>query len=243
LSNEKTPALSEIEIARRRVALRSIIRKGDYYQARNEALRAIEYYEQAHKEIRGDAKVAVRLANAYFEVKQFRKAADLFLTQDIADFDEPSKLRVIASILFDQKRTDTASVIDKLALKKETKEYLQVLILCTNTPNNCIEIIRQSVSKDVHIEALQTVIKNAQETSSDPVFVEALVIGKLYESKAFLVAKNLSNAVLAKRPDYRVILKIAGYANYELGEYKEAASLLDKYYQSDTKDIATAYTL
>jgi hypothetical protein len=60
------------------------------------------------------------------------------------------------------------------------------------------------------------VIKNAQETSSDPVFVEALVIGKLYENRAFLAVKNLSNAVLAKRPDYRVILKIAGYASYEL---------------------------
>jgi tetratricopeptide (TPR) repeat protein len=208
--------LSEIEIARRRVALRSIIRKGDYYQARNEALRAIEYYEQAHGEIHDDAKVTVRLANAYFEIKQFRKAADLFLTQNISDFDEPSKLRVIASILFDQKRTDTLSIIDKLALKKETKEYLQVLVLCANAPEKCVDIIRQSVSKDVHIQALQTVIRNAQETSSDLVFVEALVIGKLYENKAFLTVKNLSNAVLLRRPDYRVILKIAGYASYEL---------------------------
>jgi hypothetical protein len=72
------------------------------------------------------------------------------------------------------------------------------------------------VSKDVHIQALQTVIRNAQETSSDLVFVEALVIGKLYENKAFLTVKNLSNAVLLRRPDYRVILKIAGYASYEL---------------------------
>jgi hypothetical protein len=65
------------------------------------------------------------------------------------------------------------------------------------------------VSKDVHIEALQTVIKNAQETSSDPIFVEALTIGKLYENKAFLAVRNLSNSVLMRRPDYKVILKIA----------------------------------
>ena len=235
--------MSEIEIARRRVALRSIIRKGDYYQARNEAIRAIEYYEQAHKEIRDDPKVTVRLANAYFEIKEFRKAADLFLTQDLADFDEPSKLRVIASILFDKDRTDASSTVDKLAIKKETKEYLQILILCANTPDMCVETIRQSMSKDVHIEALQTVIKNAQETSSDPLFVDALIIGKFYENKAFFAVKKFSSALLTKRPDYRVVLKMAGYASYELGDYVEAASLLDKYYQSDAKDIATAYTL
>jgi tetratricopeptide (TPR) repeat protein len=214
---EGTPsALSEIEIARRRVALRSIIRKGDYYQARNEALRSIEYYEQAHREIRDDPKVTVRLANAYFEVKAFRKAADLFLTQNLTDFDEPSKLRVIASILLDQERTDAAAVIEKLALKKETKEYLQVIITCTRLPDSCIDTIDKSPSKDVHLEALRSTIKNAQETSSDPIFVQALLIGKLYESKAFLAVKNLCALILTKRPDYRVVLKMAGYTAYEL---------------------------
>ena len=51
-------ALSQVEMARKRVALRSILRTGDYYQARNDALRAIEYYETAHWEIKNEPNIS-----------------------------------------------------------------------------------------------------------------------------------------------------------------------------------------
>lgn len=111
-------------MARRRVALRSIIRKGDYYSARNDAVLAIEYYEKAFEKIQEDPKIALRLANSYLEIKNFRKAADIFVKFNLSNFDEPAKLKVIASIMYDDARENKKEVIHELGLTEGTKAYL-----------------------------------------------------------------------------------------------------------------------
>lgn len=103
--------LSQVDLARRRVALRSIIRKGDYYHARNEASTAIAYYEKAYGQIQQDSQVALRLANAYLELKNFTKAADIFAKFDLSNFDEASKRKVISSIMLDENRTNKKEMI------------------------------------------------------------------------------------------------------------------------------------
>ncbi len=178
-------------MARRRVALRSILRTGDYYQARNDALRAIEYYETAHAEIKDEPNITYRLANAYYGVREFKKASDLYLQVALTDLDEPSKKRILSSLILDSERTDTKNIIAKLSIRPETKEYYFLLIDCANSPDKCVAAIEASVSKDVHIVDLQASIKNARETSGDEVFIQALLMGKLYEQGAFLAVKKL----------------------------------------------------
>ena len=236
-------ALSQVEMARKRVALRSILRTGDYYQARNDALRAIEYYETAHWEIKNEPNITFRLANAYYEIRAFKKAADLYLQIGISDLDEPSKKRVLSSLILDTERQDTKSIISTLAIRAETKEYYSLLVDCANTPENCVSSIETSASKDVHITDLQLALKNARETSGDEIFIQALLMWKLYEQGAFLAVNKLGGKILEKRPDYRVVMKMSGYAAYELANYKEAAYLLDRYYQMDPKDMEVANML
>lgn len=121
---DNSHGLSELDMARRRVALRSIIRKGDYYSARNDAVLAIEYYEKAFEKIQEDPKIALRLANSYLEIKNFRKAADIFVKFNLSNFDEPAKLKVIASIMYDDARENKKEVIHELGLTEGTKAYL-----------------------------------------------------------------------------------------------------------------------
>ncbi len=242
-TNDSMSGTDQIDLARRRVALRSIIRKGDYYQARNEAIKSVEFYEKAYQQIQEDPKIAVRLANAYFELKKFKKAADIFTKIDISQFDEPSKIKIIASIMLDEERTDKKEVIERMNLTPGTKEYQYVLNDCIDQPANCVEVVRSSVSNDVHTQALKEVVKNASATSEDAIYIQAILAGKLFEQQSYLASKKVSNIILSQRPDYRVILKISGYSNYELGNYKEAASLLERYYSMAPTDVEVSYML
>ena len=51
-----------MDLVRRRVALRSIIRKGDYYKSRNDALTALSYYKSALERNPKDPMIALKLA-------------------------------------------------------------------------------------------------------------------------------------------------------------------------------------
>lgn len=240
---ESEHGLSELDAARRRVALRSIIRKGDYYSARNDANTAIEYYEKAYEKIQEDPKIALRLANSYLEVKNFRKAADIFIKFNLSNFDEAAKLKVIASIMYDETRENTKEIIHDLSLTEGTKAYLYLIDDCTKKPAECVELIQSNQSTDYRIQSLRETIQSAKGTSDDELYIRALLIGKLFEQKSYLAAKKIGAGILEMRPNYKVVLKIVGYSNYELWHYTEAAKDLEQYYTLVPEDVEVAYML
>lgn len=81
----------------------------------------MEYYEKAFSEIKEDPQIALRLANAYLELKQFRKASDIFEKFNISQFDESIKRKIISSILLDVNRTDRKEAINKLEITGGTR--------------------------------------------------------------------------------------------------------------------------
>jgi tetratricopeptide (TPR) repeat protein len=148
-----------LELARRRAALRTIIRKGDYFQVKNDAEQAISYYEKAHEQLKDDPKIAIRLANAYLDVKRFSDAANVFTKLDIRQFDEPSKRKIITSIMLDGNRSDSAEIIQKLPFQKETKEYLLLVDSCSRKPEDCTKNIQASESKSHDVLSLKNAVK------------------------------------------------------------------------------------
>ena len=133
------------------------------------------------------------LFRSYYEIRAFKKAANLYLQVGLGDLDEPSKKRVLSSLILDAEREDTKSIISRLALRPETKEYYSLLIDCSEKSSECLSNIEKSTSKDVHITELQTALKNARETSGDEIFIQALLMGKLYEQGAFLAVSKIGN--------------------------------------------------
>lgn len=176
-----------VELARRRASLRTIIRKGDYFQVKNDSEQAISYYEQAHKQLKDDPKIAIRLANAYLDVKRFSDAANVFTKLDIRQFDEPSKRKIINSIMLDGSRSDTAEIIQKLPFQQETKEYLLLVDSCARKPEDCTKNIQLSESSSVDIIALKNTLKD-DSTTQDSVYKEALLVGEFYKQKSYLAA-------------------------------------------------------
>jgi hypothetical protein len=68
----------------------------------------------------------------------------------------------------------------------------------------------------MRIQALREIIQNAKGTSEDEIYLQTLLIGKLFEQKSYLAAKKIGSSILQIRPNYKVVLKIAGYSDYEL---------------------------
>ncbi len=140
-----------MDIARKRVALRSIIRKGDYYKARNDAETAIRYYKNAHERIDGDANIALKLADAYYELKQYSDAYDLYKTLPVQELDEKTKLRFIGSIMLDTERKDKTAEIAKYPFGSGTKEYYALVDTCVLDVSKCSDQITNSPSKDPRV--------------------------------------------------------------------------------------------
>ena len=232
-----------MNLARKRVALRSIIQKGDYYKARNDAETAIRFYKNADNRIEGDPTLALRLADAYYELKRYSEAYEYYRTLPVRDLNEPTKLRFIGSIMLDKDRKNKLSELAKYPFETGTKEYYSLVDACVTAPEQCANTIVASSSKDPRVGALTETLKNYNQVSTDTAYRDALLSGKFYEQSSFLASEAIAKSAIARRPDYRIILKIGGYSEYALGNFKEASSLLERYYSLEPKDIETSYML
>lgn len=86
-------------------------------------------------------------------------------------------------------------------------------------------------------------MQSAKGTSEDELYIRTLLIGKLFEQKSYLAVKKIGMEILQLRPNYKVVLKIVGYSDYELGDYAGAAKVLEQYYSIEPKDVEVAYML
>lgn len=145
--------------------------------------------------------------------------------------------------MLDDTRSDKKETIHQLGLTDGTKAYLDIIDNCTKNPKECVSYIQDSTSPDYQIQALRETIQSAKGTSDDELYIRTLLIGKLFEQKAYLAVQKIGLSILETRPNYKVVLKIVGYSGYELGDYPGAAKYLEQYYTLEPKDVEVAYML
>lgn len=145
--------------------------------------------------------------------------------------------------MLDANRKDRAAEVAKYPFENGTKEYYGVIDSCINDTSKCADTISASKSTDPRVLALLQTLKNFNQVSTDNTYRDALLAGKFYEQQSFLASQRIAKSALEKRPDYRILLKIGGYSEFSLGNFKEASSLLERYYALEPKDIETAYML
>lgn len=143
----------------------------------------------------------------------------------------------------DPQRKDKAKEVEKYAFSTGTKEYYALVDSCSTQVEKCIDSILASNSTDPRITELLSFVKSTSQISDDIYYKLALVAGKFYEQHSYFAAKSLSEYILKTRPDYREVMKIRGYSEYEIGSYKESADWLEKYYTLEPNDAGTAYML
>lgn len=236
----KEEKLSE---AKRRLNLRSLIRKGDYYSVKNDKEAALRYYENALSKLQKDRVVEQKIADVLFELKRFPEAYAHYKNLPLKEIDAVTKERLFSSFMFDENLADRQAQLDAMPFDPAEKEYYSYVGTCYSGIHNCVTRIQEYKGSEPRLGELFNNVKDYESLSGDYQYRNTLLAGTFFKQKQYLAAAKIAEEVVKNRPDYRSAVKIAGFSRFELGDYDQANSWLRKYFDSDPKDVQVAYAL
>lgn len=232
-----------LEESKRRKAFKSIVRKGDYFSLKNEKEAALRYYLSAYKRLKDDNVIERKIADTYFELKQFEDAYKYFKRVPFSDLEGSEQEKAIAALMFDESTTDKKSDIAKFPVSEDDRTYLGYIDTCYTGIHNCVIALETYTGAYEKTKKLSDITRDYAKVSSDFQYRNMLLAGAFFEAKQYLASAKIAEEIVSKRPDYYVALKIAGYSYFELGRYQEANQILARYYVFDPKNVKIAYTL
>gem|GEM_PF-552351 len=232
-----------IEESKRRVNFRAMIRKGDYLSLKNDREAALRSYLSAYVRLKDDNVLERKIANAYFDLKEFSNAYKYYKRVPFVDLDEKEKKQTLQSIMFDETISMKNAEIKKLGLSHNELSYYWYIENCYTGIHNCVVALQAYTGSFAEIKKLKDITYSYEKVSADFQYRNALLAGALFESEQYLAGMKIAREITEKRPDYIIALKIAGYSAYELGRYREANTYLARYYTFESKDTKIAYIL
>lgn len=227
-----------------RLNFRSFITKGDFYSIKNMKEVALKYYLSVYLKLKEDILLEKKIAETYFDLKNFPKSYEYYKKIPKLEIDEKSKWKMALALTYMTWELDKKSELSKMELKERDKDYYNIVLDCNGWIKVCIWAIKAYTWTYEKTAKLKNLLYNFEQTgNTDSNYKYALLEWLFIENKDYLIWGKIWEEVLAKRPDYRSILKLTGYAYYELGEYQKANDYLQKYYNFDPKDVKTTYLL
>ena len=229
--------------AKRRQSYKSIIRKGDYFSLKNDKEAAIKYYLSAYVRLKDDNTIERKLANTYFDLKQYEDAYKYYKRVPFIDLEALEKTNSITALMFDESTPDKKSEIAKFPISPDERAYYGYIETCYAGIHNCVIALEAYSGSVENIKKLSDITHDYAKVSTDFQYRNMLLAWALFEGKQYLASAKIAEEIVEKRPDYHVALKIAGYSYFELWKYKEANNILARYYTFDPKNVKIAYTL
>ncbi|MCK9272633.1 hypothetical protein M0P65_03745 [Candidatus Gracilibacteria bacterium] len=227
-----------------RLNFRSFITKGDFYSIKNMKEVALKYYLSVYLKLKDDILLERKIADTYFDLKNFPKAYEYYKKIPKMEIDEKSKQKMALALTYSESEIDKKNELSQMQLSAGDRDYYNIVLDCNSGIKVCIGAIKAYTGTYEKTTKLQTLLYNFEKTgNTDSNYKYALLEGLFIENKDYLIGGKIGEEVLAKRPDYRSILKLTGYTYYELGDYKKANNYLQKYYNFDPKDVKTTYLL
>lgn len=232
-------ALLSSTVKKERAALLS--KKADYLRLNNEFHDALDIYERV---INLDAQdeYKKKAAAIAFEARNFLKSIEWY-TETLSDL----SLREKEELLMSMRYTGDKNFKDMLA-KMDLPLYIQqayeISWICENTFIDCENAIRKYTFDYRAINTLKKALddfKNLKNTDAD--YKEALLIGAFYQNKDYSTVIRIGSNLLARKPDYRPILKIIGFSSYLTNQFERAENALKKYKTLDSKDPEVDFIL
>lgn len=233
----------KVSEAKRRLNLRSLIRKGDYYSVKNDKEAALRYYENALSKLQKDRVVEQKIADVLFELKRFPEAYSHYKNLPLKEIDAVTKERLFASFMFDGDLPDRQAQLDGMPFDGDEKDYYSHVGTCYSGIHNCVVRIQEYQGNEPRLKELAANVKEYEALSGDYQYRNALLAGAFFKQKQFLASAKIAEEIVENRPDYRSAVKIAGFSRFELGDYQAANAWLKKYFDFDPKDIQVAYAL
>lgn len=233
----------KIEQLKRRSNFKAVIRKWDFYSIKNMKETALQYYLTAYRKLPNDHVIEKKIAETYFEMKDFKMSYDYYIRIPDSEIDWKLKDKILKTLLYTGEK-NMRDEFSKIKWEWWDYAYYDKVLVCYTWIKNCIQEIKAfSWSSSKLDEIKKTFIDYENVTHGDSNSKYAALAWIFFKNKDYLAAALIWEETLKYRSDYSSVLKITWYSWYELGHYKKANDYLQKYYQLEPKDITVTYLL
>lgn len=233
----------KIEQFKRRLNFKSIIRKWDFYNIKNMKETALEEYFVAYRRLKSDHVLEKKIADTYFEMKNYSKAYSYYKKIPPSELDDKYKEKIVKTLLYTWEK-NMRDEFGRINLDKNLKDYYDKVLVCYTWIANCIKEIKSYSWTSEKINIIKKDISDYESIwHTDPNSKYAILAWNFMKNKDFLATAVISQETLQKRPNYSSVLKLAWFSYYELWDYKNSNNFLQKYYEIDPKDIKVTYLL
>ncbi|MCT4617370.1 MAG: tetratricopeptide repeat protein [Candidatus Gracilibacteria bacterium] len=252
--NTKDKKKAALEKIRNRYSLRGIIIKGDLYNKQNEPDKALKQYLNALEKLPSDEAIIKKIADLYFNKKDFKNAYEYYLK--IKDSENAPLDKLVLSLIYGE-NLDSESSLRKLAflikqdfpLDSQSKFYYMNSLGCLNDFHLCKKNFNTYFEKNENITDPKLLdIKNAiqkyRDFKIDEIYYkDTLLTASFFENGMYPISANLGEQILEKKPNYQSVMQIIGKSYYELQNFEKAREILEDSYELDTNNPKISYLL
>lgn len=241
-----------IEILKKRIELKWIIKNAEEYLNSNQNELALKEYIKAYKDNPNDEKIISKIAYIYFDLKIYNQAISYF--DKIKNLNETDKKTYLLANLYkwDYKTNEwiikLSDKIKELITDEEERFYYLNALHCSINFHECKKSFENYLSKkeptfDKLIDIKQS-IKNYNDFKiNDLYYKDALLIWSFYKSWLYNLSIKLASNLLKEKPDYKPMLIIIWNSAYKLNDIKTAKNYLIKYYSLEPTNSEISYIL
>lgn len=237
------PKEEKIQEAKKRKNFKSFIRKGDYFFAKDDKEKALNQYLRVYSRLKTDQVLEKKIARTYYSMYNYDKAYDFFRRVPVGDLTETERGEMFQSLMFADPFENRRLEIQKIPWIQEDMDYYDQIDTCYTGIHNCVIELQKNTSTGAKLSALRSTVTDYVKVTPDFQYRNALLAAELYKQKQYLAAAKISDEIVSKRPNYKSVIKICGYAWFEIGNWEKAKECLMKYYSYEGKDVQTAYRL
>jgi tetratricopeptide (TPR) repeat protein len=234
---------SKAEFAKNRRKQIQLIRKGDFFMAKNNPEEALVSYLEALEKLPDDLVIEKKIAEAYYASKDWSNAYLYFTRVPIKELKEDEKNKMFHALFFDSSRIERASELQKFSLGTGETEYYKILDICSVGIEPCIESLTSYSWSYEKLTGLSGIIKNASKISPDSAYRNFSLATEFYVIGEYRVSYELAQNILRERSDYFDVKKLAWFSLFALGRYTEARQMLRSYIENYPKDAETIVRL
>lgn len=157
----------KVELARERRKEQTQIRKGDYMMSKNNPTDALGFYLPLLEKLPDDIVLYKKIAQAYFQLKDWEKAYSYFVRVPLSELTADEKNQTILSLFYRQDAIDATKEIQKLPLSEKEKIFYNLMIGCYSGTQACIDGFWNYAGDDEKILSFQKIVKDSDKISPD----------------------------------------------------------------------------
>lgn len=238
----KTSNAERIEQAKKRLQFRAVIDQGDYFFLKDDKTEALRYYLGAYLRLKGDHILEGKIAGLAFDLHDYARSSEYYQKIPFGDLTKQAKERFELSLEY-QLISTGSDVLLHLPVSADQMEYFNIIRNCQSNIHDCVIQIQNSTGSYQPTMDLRDIVNNYTQVSSDLQYRNARLAETFFAQKQYLTAGKICDEIILHRPDYQAVLKIGGFAYYEIGNYYSANTILQKLYAITPSDTSLAYTL